>query len=182
MDAARENPFAASIFVIGVIVVFTIVFVQFLGSFSLRMTYAYGDERIELLTARMERGPLKGVYTTKETAKWYKEVLKELDSLQLTREDQLMVFGVAPWIYLYVEAGCGSYSTWQVYEGSTQLYDYYALHPDKFPNVIYMAHWADVFLECELSQPFKERGYQVVYKGNGTVMMSSERAECWQHL
>ena len=156
--------------------VFTIVFLQFLGSFYLRMTYACGDERMPMLTQKMERGPLKGVYTTKETAKWYGEVLEELDSLNLTKEDQLMVFGVAPWIYLYIEAGCGSYSTWQVYEGSTQLYDYYTLHPDKFPNVIYMAHWADIFLDCELSEPFKERGYEVVYRGTGTVMMAPERS------
>lgn len=152
-----------------------VISLQFLGSFYLRMTYACGDQRTPLLTQRMERGPLKGVYTTEETAGWYEEVLEELDSLQLTKEDRLMVFGVAPWIYLYTEAGCGSYSTWQVYEGSTQLYDYYALHPDKFPNVIYMAHWADDFMDCGLSEPFKEQGYTVVYRGTGTVMMSPKR-------
>lgn len=128
----------------------------------------------------MDRGPLKGVYTTDKTAQWYEEVLGELDGLHLTKEDQLMVFGVAPWIYLYTEAGCGNYSTWQVHEGSTQIYDYYALHPDKFPNVIYMAHWADIFLECELSEPFKEQGYEVIYEGTGTVMMAPERRERWK--
>ena len=143
------------------------------------MTYTCGDEPMPLLTQRMERGPLKGVYTTEKTARWYEEVLDDLDSLELTKEDKLMVVGVAPWIYLYTDAECGNYSTWQVHENSTYIHDYYALHPDKFPNVIYMAHWADIFLECDLSKPFKERGYEVVYEGSGTVMMSPERKKQW---
>lgn len=144
------------------------------------MNYAWGDERLPALTRKMERGPLKGVYTTPETARWYGEVLDELDGLGLTKEDQLMVVGVAPWIYLYTEAGCGNYSTWQVHENSTYIHDYYALHPEKFPDVLYMAHWADIFLDCELSMPFKQQGYEVVYEGNGTVMMAPERAARWQ--
>ena len=153
---------------------------QFAGTFFLRMTYAWGDERVWKLTSQMERGPLKDVYTTPEMAEWYADVLNELDMLELTKEDELLVVGVAPWIYLYVDAGCGSYSTWQVHENSTQLYDYYALHPEKFPDVVYMAHWADKFLASELSKQFTDRGYTVVYRGTGTVMMSPERAAAWQ--
>ena len=162
------------------VLVCLVLTVQFAGTFWLRMTYAWGDEPVQELTRKMERGPLKGVYTTPETADWYARVLEELDMLELTEEDQLMVFGVAPWIYLYADAGCGNYSTWQVHEHSTQIYDYYALHPDKFPNVIYMAHWADIFMECELSEPFKEKGYEVVYDGVGRVMMAPKRIEQWK--
>ena len=153
---------------------------QFAGTFFLRMTYAWGDNRVWKLTQQMERGPLKDVYTTPEMADWYAQVLDELDMLELTEDDEIMVVGVAPWIYLYVDAGCGNYSTWQVHENSMQLYDYYALHPDKFPNVIYMAHWADKFLESELSSQFLDKGYTVVYRGTGTVLMSPERASAWQ--
>ncbi len=162
-----------------VVCVAATLLLQFAGTFFLRMTYAWGDERVWMLTQQMDRGPLKYVYTTPEMADWYEQVLVELDMLNLTEEDEIMVVGVAPWIYLYVDAGCGNYSTWQVHENSTQLYDYYALHPDKFPNVIYMAHWADKFLESELSNQFLEKGYTVVYQGTGTVMMSPERGEAW---
>ena len=154
--------------------------VQFAGTFFLRMTYAWGDDRVWTLTQQMERGPLKGVWTEPEVADWYGNVLEELDMLDLTEEDELMVVGVAPWIYLYVDAGCGNYSTWQVHENSTQLYDYYALHPDKFPDVIYMAHWAEEFLAADLSRQFTDKGYTVVYQGTGTVMMSPERAASWE--
>lgn len=162
------------------VTVCAVLALQFAGTIYLRMTYAWGDDPMEMLTRQMERGPLKGVYTSPETAQWYAQVLEELDMLELTEEDQLMVFGVAPWIYLYVDAGCGNYSTWQVHENSTQLYAYYELHPDKFPNVIYMAHWQDIFLECELSDMFQEKGYEVVYDGVGRVMMSPERMAIWQ--
>ena len=153
-----------------------VVLVQFAGTFWLRMTYDWGDERSWALTAQMKRGPLKGVYTTPEMAEWYGKVLGEIDMLDLTEKDELMVVGVAPWIYLYTDAGCGNYSTWQVHEGSTQLWDYYALHPDKFPDVVYMAHWAEEFLACDLSKLFTEKDYTVVYRGTGTVLMSPERA------
>ena len=166
---------------LAVVCVAVMIVAQFAGTFFLRMTYAWGDERVWELSERMERGPLKNVYTTPEMADWYAQVLDELDMLNLTEEDEIMVVGVAPWIYLYVDAGCGNYSTWQVHENSTQLYDYYALHPDKFPNVIYMAHWAEEFLASDLSNQFLDKGYTVVYEGTGTVMMSPERAAAWQN-
>lgn len=153
-----------------------VLLIQFAGTFWLRMTYDWGDERGWLLDTRMERGPLKGVYTTRGTAEWYANVLDELDMLKLTTDDELMVVGVAPWIYLYSDAGCGNYSTWQVHEGSTQLHDYYELHPDKFPDVVYMAHWAEEFMACDLSHLFTDRGCTIVYRGTGTVLMSPERA------
>lgn len=149
---------------------------QFFGTFFLRMTYDWGDERGWKLTAQMKRGPLKNVFTTPEMAEWYGKVLDEIDRLDLTEKDELMVVGVAPWIYLYTDAGCGNYSTWQVHEGSTQLYDYYDLHPDKFPDVVYMAHWAEEFMACDLSHLFTDREYETVYQGTGTVLMSPERA------
>ncbi len=157
--------------------VMAVVLIQFAGTFWLRMTYDWGDERGWKLTAQMKRGPLKYVFTTPEMAEWYAKVLDEIDMLELTEEDELMVVGVAPWIYLYTDAGCGNYSTWQVHTGSTQLYDYYDLHPDKFPDVVYMAHWAEDFMASELSQIFTDKGYTIVYRGTGTVLMSPERAE-----
>ena len=176
-DWLKEEKARAKRFVLPALCAGLVIAVQFAGTFYLRMTYAWGDERVWDLTEQMKRGPLKDVYTTPEMAVWYGEVLDELDMLELTQEDEIMVVGVAPWIYLYTEAGCGNYSTWQVHENSTQLYDYYALHPDKFPNVIYMAHWADIFLESELSNQFFDRGYTEVYRGTGTVLMSPERVK-----
>ncbi len=148
---------------------------QFAGTFYLRLTFAWGDGRTWRMDTQMKRGPLKGVYTMKEQAEEYDQVLRELDFLNLTGEDELLVVGVAPWIYLYVDAGCGSYSTWQVHENSVQLIDYYALHPDKFPDVVYMMHWAEEFMGSSLMEPFAEKGYEVVYMERGTVLLSPER-------
>ncbi len=156
-----------------------VLLLQFAGTFFLRMTYAWGDKRVWALTEQMESGPLKGVYTNPEDAQWYEEVLAELDMLDLTEEDQLMVFGVAPWIYLHVDAGCGNYSTWQVHQDSAYIWEYYKLHPEKFPDVIYVAHWKEEFETCELTEPFREMGYEIVYRGTGNVAMSPERRAVW---
>ena len=157
-----------------------VVLLQFAGSLYLRMDYAWGeDKRVGELTARMERGPLKGVYTAPDVARWYQTVLKDIDGLKLTAEDKLMIVGVAPWIYVYVDAQCGNYSTWQVHENSTYLFSYYEVHPDKIPNVIYMEQWADRFLESDLAKPFERWEYVLVEGEAGTVMMSADRAAWW---
>ena len=43
-------------------------------------------------------------------------------------------------------------------------------------DVVYMAHWAEEFMACDLSHLFTDRGYTIVYRGTGTVLMSPERA------
>ena len=158
-------------------VLLLVLVMQFAGTGYLRMTYAWGDDVMENLTVKMERGPLKGVYTNPDMAEHYEEVLKELDSLALTEEDKLLVVGVAPWIYLYTDAQCGSYSTWQIHENSLFLFTYYELHPDKIPNVIYMNKWGEDFLNSVMAKPFYNMGYEVTYLERGIVMQAPGRME-----
>lgn len=172
-DWACEQELQRSRIALGVILL--TILIQFAGTFYLRMTYAWGDNKMYLLNTQMERGPLKNVYTTKEMAEEYALVLNELDSLNLTKEEHLLVVGVAPWIYLYTDAGCGSYSTWQVHENSTQLFAYYELHPDKLPDVIYMMHWGEDFMASDLAVPFFQAGYEVLELERGTVMQAPGR-------
>ena len=153
-----------------------VLFLQYAGTLYLRMTFVLADDKTWKLDTLMERGPLKGIYTTKDQAEEYEQVLRDLDTLSLTEEDQLLVVGIAPWIYLYAEAGCGSYSTWQVDDGTAQLSSYYEMHPDKFPTVIYMMHWGQDFMASDLAQPFWERGYVVTELERGIVMEAPKRA------
>lgn len=155
----------------------SVLCIQCAGTLYLRMSFALADDKTWRLNAHMDRGPLKGIYTSEDQAREYEQVLKELDTLSLTKEDQLLVVGIAPWIYLYAEAGCGSYSTWQVDENTTQLSAYYELHPDKFPTVIYMMHWGEDFMKSPLAQPFWERGYVVTQMERGIVMEAPDRRE-----
>lgn len=119
--------------------IYAVLVLQLLLMLILRITYVWADDSLSNLTARVERGAAKGLYTTAERAQYYNEMYDDLDSLNMTKEDGLLVIGSDPLLYLYAEKEVASYSTWQVYTNETRLYRYYEIHDGegKFPSVVY---------------------------------------------
>lgn len=174
MEIRKEQPKRWKRWMVSVSVA-VLLAAQTAGMLYVRLIYVPEGNQVWDWDAKLEQGPLKGIYTTQDAVKEYDQVLEELESLDITQEDQLLVVGVAPWIYLCTDAGYGTYSAWQVHEESTQLIDYYELHPDKTPTVIYMIQWGEDFLASALAQPFLEQGYEVIYLEQGIVMQAPDR-------
>jgi hypothetical protein len=103
------------------------------------MTYVWADASMSELNTKVERGAAKGLYTTAEKANYYDEVYHDIDALNMTEEDGLLVVGSEPLLYLYADRQVASYSTWQVYTNETRLYRYYEIHTGegRFPSVVY---------------------------------------------
>ena len=122
-------------------VLHTVLLVQLVMMLFLRITYVWADAPIPELTAKVERGPAKGLYTTEETARYYEEMYDDIDTLNITDEDGFLVIGSEPMLYLYADCKVASYSTWQVYTNETRLYRYYEVHDGegRFPTVVYCA-------------------------------------------
>lgn len=118
---------------------YAVIVLQLIIMLILRVTYVWADAPLSELTTRMERGAAKGLYTTAESVQYYNEMYDDLDSLNMTQEDGLLVIGSDPLLYLYAEKEVASYSTWQVYTNETRLYRYYEVHDGegKFPSVVY---------------------------------------------
>lgn len=116
-----------------------IVCLQLLMMLWLRVTYVWADAPLPELTARVERGAAKGLYTTEETAQYYEELYDDIDAMQLREDDGLLIVGSEPLLYLYADRQVASYSTWQVYTNETRLYRYYEIHSGegKFPSAVY---------------------------------------------
>lgn len=144
--------------------------VQFVGCIWQRMTYVWGDEPLQYLTCQLREGPLKGIYTSKENAKLYEEVLQDMEDLQLSKDDNLFVLGIAPWMYLNTEAGCGAYSTWETLEDDSLISVYYELRPEKLPTVIYCYEYEESILETEFAYDFIKLGYEPVTMRRGVVL------------
>lgn len=118
-----------------------VIILQLAMMLFLRITYVWADAPLSELTAKVERGAGKGLYTTAAAAEYYEEMYDDIDALNMTEEDGFLVVGSEPLLYLYADRQVASYSTWQVYTNETRLYRYYEIHNDegRFPSVVYCA-------------------------------------------
>ena len=118
-----------------------IILLQLVIMLFLRITYVWVDAPLSELTAKVERGAAKGLYTTELTANYYEEMYDDIDALNMAEDDGFLVVGSEPLLYLYADRQVASYSTWQVYTNETRLYRYYEIHDGegRFPSVVYCA-------------------------------------------
>lgn len=103
---------------------------------ALRLSNVYRDAPVSKLTERIEAGPGKGLYTTKEHLDYYEDVRKVLDEYT-NREGHILFSKVLPWGYMYTQMNCGYPTTWRATAyNEDQLNAYYEANPDKYPDII----------------------------------------------
>lgn len=126
-----------------------VIILQLAMMLFLRITYVWADAPLGELTTKMDRGAAKGLYTTEENVRYYNEMYDDLDALEMTEGDGLLVIGSEPLLYLYAEKEVASYSTWQVFPNETRLYRYYEVHDGegKFPSVVYCVEADETIFE-----------------------------------
>ena len=108
-----------------------------LGTGYLRVSYVYRDESIPKLTTRMEDGPTAGLYTTKESALKYEEVIaaihKYAPDTGTAFYTKLLPFG-----YLSENLRPATPSIWRTPVNSPRLSQYYDLYPELKPDFIFV--------------------------------------------
>lgn len=147
-----------------------VIFVQLVIMLFLRITYVWADAPLSELTAKVERGAAKGLYTTEESVTFYEEMYDDIDTLNMTEEDGLLVVGSEPLLYLYADRQVAAYSTWQVYTNETRLYRYYEIHEGegKFPSVVYCAEADETIFDSILVEKLLvPMGYESVQLKHG---------------
>lgn len=145
--------------------------IQFLACIYQRVFYVWGDEHLTYLDRELTEGPMKGIHTSRENEKLYKEVLLDMEELHLTAEDKLFVVGIAPWMYLNTEAECAAYSTWETLENDPLVPVYYEVRPQKLPTVIYYYEYEENVLDTDTARDFIDRGYEIRIMRRGIVLM-----------
>lgn len=157
------------------LVIFGVVVLQLIMMLILRITFVWADAPLSELTAKVDRGAAKGIYTTAEDVTFYNEIYDDLDSLNMTEEDDFLVVGSDPLLYLYADKEVAAYSTWQVYTNETRLYRYYEIHDGegKFPSVVYCVEAGEEIYESILVEKLLQpMGYESVQLQHGIAFYS----------
>ncbi len=134
-----------------------------------RMTFTWWSAPVSECTNVVDRGPAKGIYTTKEDLEWYENALREIDSLELTEEDRLLIMEHASWLYLYADVPVATYSFWSVGEENF-LEEYYEQYPGKRPTVIYTSDIEDAVSKNYI-QKFLTGGYELTEYESGNISL-----------
>ncbi len=171
---AEEKKESASKTEYGILTVIALIVItlQLAASAYLRITYVWSDHPASIgqVTAQIQRGPARGIYTTLEKAEYYNTILEDMDTVTLTKEDKFLVLKFAPWLYLYTDVPYACPQTWEINVDDNTLFDYYALHPDKFPSVVYYINDSQGGMEEKLFiKMLLENGYTVQYLNKGAL-------------
>ena len=95
------------------------------------------------LTETIDKGPQKGIKTTKEIKQYYDNILADLDEIAAGADGQpVYVAGLWCYDYLYLNLPIGTYSTWFVEaDYQSRLQRYWELHPNKRPKYVYIPEY-----------------------------------------
>lgn len=126
--------------------------IQIVAEIYVGINYIHWEEDVASLKFKIEEGPLRGIYTTEEKKAAYEKNCINIDSLGDLRNKNILFFNHFPAGYLIAEeATNGAFSAWMPeYRelDNEKFLEYYLLHPEKIPEVIYV----DSQARCEWSE------------------------------
>lgn len=107
---------------------------------TLRIVNIYRDDSIKNLNALIHEGPAKGLRTSDEHLKMYEEVILTIDEYCMEDNDNktLLISKLLPFGYLESNMKIAAPTVWRNPLGSTRLKEYYEIHSDRYPDVIYV--------------------------------------------
>lgn len=116
--------------------------VQIFSEVYVNLNYVYWEDDISLLSYKIEEGPLKGIYTTKEKKESYDINYENIRSIKNFQGKNILIFNYFSCGYLVAEeAGNGAFSAWMPEYNDLddeKMIQYYKLHPEKVPEIIYV--------------------------------------------
>lgn len=100
-----------------------------------RVGTVYRDTSLFTLTARLENGPAKGLYTTGSSAAAYEGILKDIQFFQ--QEGRILFHKLLPFGYLYARQLPASPSLWRISLPSERMEKYFLQNPQNRPTILY---------------------------------------------
>lgn len=102
-----------------------------------RLASVYRDAPLPALNTRIETGVAKGLYTTRERAKQYHSLQRDLSAYKdQLRGKKILVSTLLPWVYPEMGAGLAAPNAWRTPLNSERLIRYYARYPQFIPDAI----------------------------------------------
>jgi len=150
--------------------------VQICISGYLRITFFYNEAPLPKLTAKVETGPARGLFTTSDMAAFHVDRVEGLQSLNLTKEDTLLVMGMEPWAYLCTDAACASYICWGVFDEYSYRV-YLSICPEKYPTAVYFTDYEGTMASEPMMQEFLDQGYRLITFDSAAALVKPQAAE-----
>lgn len=149
-----------------------LVFAQIGTEVYERMTKYYLDNNINDNLYLIEESVAKGLYVNQEQYDTYMSVYNDIN-VNIPHAAKLLVLSQKPWIYLANDSDYCTYSAWMTSSKEfriNRLKEYYTLHPDKYPNYIYVLD-EDFKLE-ELQYAFPN--FSLISSNNGYILKNKD--------
>jgi hypothetical protein len=89
-----------------------------------------------------ETGPCKSLHCSEKYGKRYGDRIADVDALRQKQPKNLFVYGEAPEVYLYADLRFATCSPWTRTDASdlTRQLRYWALHPERLPECVYVPY------------------------------------------
>lgn len=132
-DFIRSSEFKSTI---PATVCMAVIMFALLQTMTLRFVNIYRDAPLTELSYVIKDGPAAGLVTT---GRHFNDYTAVLQTIRDNETDGTVFFTkLLPWGYLATDMECGAPTTWRTKFNSGRLDLYYAEHPDKIPNVIFV--------------------------------------------
>lgn len=93
------------------------------------------------LTAQIQNGPAKGIYTNVNNCHTYEQIYSDLQYYKSKPKDKILFLTAKTWCYLAAEFPYGTLSAWISGENPSsieRLKTYYSVNPEEIPKYIYI--------------------------------------------
>lgn len=93
------------------------------------------------LTAQIQNGPAKGIYTNANNCNTYEQIYSDLQYYKSKPKDKILFLTAKTWCYLATEFPYGTLSAWISGENNSsveRLRTYYGVNPEEIPKYIYI--------------------------------------------
>lgn len=119
----------------GIMIAITILTVLYF-----RVTYIFWEDGIEEQTELITKGPQAGLLVSEEKYKYYYGILSDVEDIINMDEEINVLYVCDKSLYLTGHSRCASYSPlcYGISSSRDLLYEYYDLHPDKVPDIVYI--------------------------------------------
>lgn len=149
-----------------------LVFAQIGTEVYERMTKYYLDRDINDNLYMIKESAAKGLYVDQEQYDIYMNIYKDIND-NIPSQAKLLVLSQEPWIYLSNDSEYCTYSAWMTNSKDfriKRLKEYYTLHPDKYPEYIYVLH--EDFDSEELQSEFSN--FLLISTDNGYILKNKD--------
>jgi len=121
--------------------------------------------RTEQLDTVYERGPLKGLRSTKDKVDTYYLMLDDIEDFRDGSGKRIAFMTLNTWEYLYTGRPYGTFSAWLGYTDGfigEKFLNWCRIHPDKCPDCIYFSKLEDsAFTKDDIDRISRELGYDI---------------------